>query len=180
MIDDQRRSGQHHEVSIMPTLVPIAIAIIRCDDRYLFLKRRNPPYENLWSMIGGKVNLGEHVREAAIREIIEETGTQHVDSYQYRGIVSERLVGVDGALSNHFLIFVGSAEISDFQGNHREGELALFSAEEVTDLSEQFLPSDLHMFNCFRERSVSSQLYEAELEHDNGTYKLRYYRKALD
>ncbi len=164
----------------MPTLVPIAIAIIRCDDRYLFLKRRNPPYENLWSMIGGKVNLGEHVREAAIREIVEETGTQQVDSYEYRGIVSERLVRVDGTLTDHFLIFVGSAEISSFQENHREGELSLFSAEEVTELSEHFLPSDLHMFNCFRERSVSSQLFEAELEHNNGIYRLRYYRKAVD
>ena len=107
----------------MSTIVPIAISIIRCDNRYLFLKRKNPPYENLWSMIGGKIGIGEHIVDAAKREIMEETGAQEVNSYGYRGMVSERLVLADNTLSAHFLIFVGSAEISDYREDHREGEL---------------------------------------------------------
>ncbi|MHA2432489.1 MAG: NUDIX domain-containing protein [Candidatus Thorarchaeota archaeon] len=164
----------------MPKLIPIAISILRCDDRYLFLKRRNPPYENLWSMIGGKINIGEHIVAAAIREVMEETGTRKVDSYECRGIVSERLVQADDTLSLHFLIFVGYAEISDYRENHREGELALFSLEEVNRLSDQFLPSDLRMFNSYRTTTDSPLLYEAELVHENGRYTLGYYRKARD
>lgn len=164
----------------MPTIVPIAISIIRFDNQYLFLKRKNPPYENLWSMIGGKIGIGEHIVDAAKREIMEETGTQKVNSYEFRGMVSERLVLADNALSAHFLIFVGSAEIDDYRENHREGELALFSLDEVNSLQDQFLPSDLQMFDCFRTTSDSPHLYEAELVHDDGRYTLRYYRKARD
>jgi ADP-ribose pyrophosphatase YjhB (NUDIX family) len=164
----------------MPTVVPIAISIIRCDNQYLFLKRKNPPYENLWSMIGGKIGIGEHIVDAAKREIMEETGAPNVGSYEYRGMVSERLVLADNTLSAHFLIFVGSAEISSYKENHREGELALFSLDEVNSLQEQFLPSDLRMFSSFRSASDSPYLYEAELVHDDGTYTLRYYRKAGD
>ncbi|MHA2601531.1 MAG: NUDIX domain-containing protein [Candidatus Thorarchaeota archaeon SMTZ1-83] len=164
----------------MSRIVPIAISIIRCDDKFLFLKRRNPPYENLWSMIGGKIGIGEHIVDAAKREIMEETGTQKVDSYEYRGMVSERLVLADNALSAHFLIFVGSAEISDYRENHREGELALFSLDEVSNMREHFLPSDLRMFSSFRTKSDSLHLYEAELVHEDGRYTLRYYRKAGD
>lgn len=164
----------------MSRIVPIAISIIRCDDKFLFLKRRNPPYENLWSMIGGKIGIGEHIVDAAKREIMEETGTQKVDSYEYRGMVSEKLVLADNALSAHFLIFVGSAEISDYRENHREGELALFSLDEVSNMREHFLPSDLRMFSSFRTKSDSLHLYEAELVHEDGRYTLRYYRKAGD
>ncbi len=164
----------------MSRIVPIAISIIRCDDKFLFLKRRNPPYENLWSMIGGKIGIGEHIVDAAKREIMEETGTQKVDSYEYRGMVSEKLVLADNALSAHFLIFVGSAEISDHRENHREGELALFSLDEVSNMREHFLPSDLRMFSSFRTKSDSLHLYEAELVHEDGRYTLRYYRKAGD
>jgi 8-oxo-dGTP pyrophosphatase MutT (NUDIX family) len=131
-------------------------------------------------MIGGKINIGEHIVAAAIREVMEETGTRKVDSYECRGIVSERLVQADDTLSSHFLIFVGYAEISDYRENHREGELALFSLEEVNRLSDQFLPSDLRMFNSYRTTTDSPLLYEAELVHENGRYTLGYYRKARD
>jgi len=164
----------------MPTIVPIAISIIRCDNQYLFLKRKNPPYEKLWSMIGGKIGVGEHIVDAAKREIMEETGAQKVDRYEYRGVVSERLVLADKTLSAHFLIFVGSAEIRDYREDHREGELALFSLDEVNSLQNQFLPSDLRMFSSFRTKSDSSHPYEAELVHEDGRYTLRYYRKAGD
>ncbi len=162
----------------MSTIVPIAISIIRCGNRYLFLKRKNPPYENLWSMVGGKIAVGEHIADAAKREIMEETGTEKVNSYEYRGMVSERLVLADNTLSAHFLIFVGSAEIDNYRNNHTEGDLALFTLEEVNGLQDQFLPSDLRMFNSFRTASDEPHLYEAELLREERRYALRYYRKA--
>ena len=90
----------------MTKTVPIAITILRCGKRYLFLQRRNPPYENLWSMVGGKIVPGEHVRSAAVREVMEETGAPEANNYEFRGLVSERLIESDGSLSAHFLIFV--------------------------------------------------------------------------
>ena len=163
---------------LMTLMIPIAITILRHGDRFLFLKRRNPPYENLWSMVGGKVVPGEHIQAAAVREVMEETGASNVSSYEYRGMVSERLIEGDGSLSAHFLIFVSYGEINSFIENHREGTLALFKEEEILSLESDFLPSDYHMFRCFRDRN-GPILYEAELLHDDG-YHLNYFRECGD
>jgi ADP-ribose pyrophosphatase YjhB (NUDIX family) len=161
-------------------MVPIAITILKCQDQYLFLKRRNPPYEGLWSLVGGKVSLGEHVQTAAIREVLEEAGSSSVHDYDYRGFVSERLVDTNSTLLAHFLIFVGYALIADFKRNHREGELSLFTFEEIDDISTDFLPSDLEMFKRFREKRCGPQMHEAELLYDGTKYHLIYYRAAHD
>jgi 8-oxo-dGTP pyrophosphatase MutT (NUDIX family) len=131
-------------------------------------------------MVGGKVGLGEHIRSAAIREVMEETGASEVLNYEYRGLVSERLIEPDGTLSAHFLIFVNYGEISSFSKNHREGDLALFTEEEIDTTKEQFLPSDYHMFKWFKNRSILGSTFEAELLHDNGRYHLNYYRESHD
>ncbi len=162
----------------MTSMIPIVISILRCKGQYLFLKRANSPYENLWSMIGGKVGIGEHIHEAAKREVLEETGAATLSNYEYRGLVSERLVRSDGSLVNHFLIFIGHGEIDSYRESHREGELALFTLEEINIRGSEFLPSDRFMFDCFREASDMLNVYEAELEHDHGNYTLNYYRKA--
>lgn len=164
----------------MTKMVPIAITILRCGERYLFLQRRNPPYENLWSMVGGKVGQGEHIRHAAIREVMEETGTPEVNNYKYRGLVSERLVESDGSLSAHFLIFVSYAEIPSFSENHREGDLTLFTEAEIESTKAQFLPSDYQMFKCFKDQGSIQSIYEAELLHDDTGYHLIYYRESGD
>jgi 8-oxo-dGTP diphosphatase len=161
-------------------MVPIAITILKCQDRYLFLKRRNPPYKGLWSLVGGKIALGEHVQNAAIREVIEETGASSVQGYDYRGLVSERLVDSRGALLAHFLIFVGHASIGDFKEDHREGNLSLFTLDEIDDTSADFLPSDLEMFKRFLAKNKGPQMHEAELLHDGKRYHLIYYRTTND
>lgn len=49
-------------------------AIVFKDGRVLLVKRSKPPSEGRWAIPGGGVNLGETLREAARREIMEETG----------------------------------------------------------------------------------------------------------
>lgn len=49
-------------------------AIIFHEDRVLLVRRGNAPSKGQWSIPGGKVKLGETLREAAEREIQEETG----------------------------------------------------------------------------------------------------------
>jgi ADP-ribose pyrophosphatase len=49
-------------------------AIVIRDGRILLVKRGSSPGKGLWAPPGGLVELGETVREAAEREILEETG----------------------------------------------------------------------------------------------------------
>ncbi|WP_300541522.1 NUDIX hydrolase [Maricaulis sp.] len=56
---------------------PIAgagIVVFRGDD-VLLIRRGKPPYEGEWSLPGGKIEYGETAAEAALRELMEETGT---------------------------------------------------------------------------------------------------------
>lgn len=49
-------------------------ALIIKNERVLLVKRDRPPAQNQWAVPGGKINLGETLQQAAVREIFEETG----------------------------------------------------------------------------------------------------------
>ena len=49
-------------------------AIVFKEDKVLLVLRGKPPAENLWSIPGGSVELGETLQEATEREIMEESG----------------------------------------------------------------------------------------------------------
>ncbi|MGY5874473.1 MAG: NUDIX domain-containing protein [Candidatus Thorarchaeota archaeon] len=163
----------------MTRVLPVVITILHCKDGYLFIKRRKAPYEGLWALVGGKVNLGEHIRAAALREVMEETSAPRVQNYDYRGFVSERLLDSSGSLLSYFLIFVGYAEIEDYIGDHAEGELAVFSRDDIETKITQFVPSDWYMFRQFVDGPETDTLYEVELVQDDG-YHLNYFRRAED
>ena len=49
-------------------------AIVFKNNKVLLVRRGKPPAEDLWAIPGGRVEIGETLREAAEREIMEETG----------------------------------------------------------------------------------------------------------
>jgi ADP-ribose pyrophosphatase len=49
-------------------------AVVHRRGRVLLVKRSNPPNKGKWALPGGLVELGEDVQEAAVREVLEETG----------------------------------------------------------------------------------------------------------
>jgi 8-oxo-dGTP diphosphatase len=80
-----------------------SVAVFRADGRVVLATRTKPPASDVWSLPGGKVETGETLEEAALRELMEEVG------------VAARIVGFnrhveiihrepDGRVSHHFVV----------------------------------------------------------------------------
>ncbi len=59
--------------------VDIVIFTVRENDlKVLLIQRKGPPYQGVWALPGGFINMGESLEAAALRELHEETGVQEV------------------------------------------------------------------------------------------------------
>ncbi|MEQ5835156.1 NUDIX hydrolase [Marinobacter sp. NFXS9] len=58
----------------MPHPRPAVIVILERDGAFLLVQRSNPPDNGLWGHAGGKLEWGESLEQAALRELKEETG----------------------------------------------------------------------------------------------------------
>ena len=87
------------------TIRPVAavLGVIVHDERVLLVRRSNPPDAGLWGFPGGKIDAGETIEEAAVREVYEETGLEVVS--QSREALLEAF-DYDGAgyLRYHYLM----------------------------------------------------------------------------
>lgn len=72
-------------------------AVVVDDDRLLLIRRAHGPAAGEWSIPGGRVELGETMVEAVVRELAEETGLEGVCGEL---IGSTEILGDDG----HFVI----------------------------------------------------------------------------
>jgi len=61
-----------------PMTAPVAAVGVIClrGDQVLLIRRGQPPRLGEWSLPGGRVEPGETLRKAALRELSEETGVQ--------------------------------------------------------------------------------------------------------
>ena len=53
--------------------IPAVIAMVIHDDKVLLVRRGKEPNKGRWGLPGGKIELGEAITEAALRELKEET-----------------------------------------------------------------------------------------------------------
>jgi 8-oxo-dGTP diphosphatase len=94
---------------------PGASAAIFRDGRVLLVQRGKPgAMHGAWSLPGGHIEPGERAREAALREVLEETGVQ-ADIVGLADVHDVLLEGPDGRLAAHYVLAV-------YFGRWRHGE----------------------------------------------------------
>ncbi|OGD81512.1 hypothetical protein A3A54_02785 [Candidatus Curtissbacteria bacterium RIFCSPLOWO2_01_FULL_39_62] len=154
----------------------VAASPVIYGDKLLFIKRTKPPYEGFWSMIGGKIEFGEDIEDAIVRETLEETGL-NVKFVSIKGVVVEHLQ-TDGKITNHFVIWVceTTAE-TDHAKTQTEGEVRWFTKGEMRQNRDLFIPSDYKMTEEFflRGRKRSLPVYKSKVTTDRQTYTLEYF-----
>jgi 8-oxo-dGTP diphosphatase len=104
-------------------LVGVGVIIIE-DARVVLVKRLHPPLQAEWSIPGGVLEVGELVREAAIREAREETGLT-VEPGELLGVYDRILRNPEKRVQYHYVLI-------DFLCRRVAGDLAAASdAAEV-------------------------------------------------
>lgn len=83
-------------------LVGVGSIIIE-DDRVVLVKRAHPPIQGQWSIPGGVLEVGELVREAAIREAREETGLI-VEPGELLGVYDRVLRNPEKRVQYHYVL----------------------------------------------------------------------------
>lgn len=89
-------------------------AIIIEEDRVLLVKRGHAPLLGEWSIPGGVLEVGETLREAAVREALEETGLT-VETADLLGVYDRILHDADERTLYHYVLI-------DFLCRRVEGE----------------------------------------------------------
>lgn len=96
-------------------LVGVGIFVLR-GDRCLIAQRGHPPGEGLWSVPGGRVEIGETLRAAALRELAEECGTDLRVRLLGIAIALDRItLADDGRVRYHYVLL-------DYVAEHVSGE----------------------------------------------------------
>jgi len=63
-------------VSIKVTVDIVLFSKEKGGEEVLLIRRKNPPFENMWALPGGFIDPGESPETAARRELLEETGIE--------------------------------------------------------------------------------------------------------
>lgn len=149
--------------------VAVAIAALIKDNKILLQKRDRGDYIGFLGLPGGKIEKGEHPSEAAVREILEESGIES-EFKNHLGFISEHLIE-DGNVIQHFLLHVCELEPQNTViKSNIEGVLEWFNLDNISEIREQIIPSDFLMiekiilnrekgyYNCILEKSGDSYI----------------------
>jgi ADP-ribose pyrophosphatase YjhB (NUDIX family) len=127
-------------------LVGVGSIIIE-NDRVLLVKRAHPPIQGQWSIPGGVLDVGELIREAAIREAREETGLI-VEPGELLGVYDRILRNPEKRVQYHYVLIdflcrriggelLAASDAAEVRWFTREELSALTLAEDTQDVIQK-------------------------------------------
>ncbi len=111
-------------------------AVITQDNQVILVRRGQEPSKGDWSIPGGLVNVGETLRDAAIREAFEETGLE-VEPTELVELVERIFRDDSGRVQYHYIL-------ADFLCRVRKGNL--LAGSDALD-AKWFRPDELPDLN---------------------------------
>ena len=111
-------------------------AIIIEENRVVLVKRGHAPLAGEWSIPGGVLEVGETLREAAVREALEETGLV-VETADLLGVFDRILRDADERTRYHYVLidFLCHRVSGELQAAGDADDARWFSQDEIGGLS---------------------------------------------
>lgn len=147
------------ETGVLPVVM---IAIIK-DKKICFIKRNKRPYKGYWGMVAGKMQVGESIKETAIREAKEETGLE-LEFHSLKGVLHEHAKENNQVKHSFVFFLVQLNALNDKLKPTEEGELSWFELDEIENA--KVIPSDLWMLKKFMDKTAN--VPEISMEEKDG------------
>ena len=121
-----------------PVPIAAALAVVVRNGRLLLVRRAKPPDRGRWGFPGGRIEPGEPLAAAALRELREETGVIAEDGRVLTALDSIHRDGT-GALAHHFVLAAVLCRWVSGEGAPADDalETAWFTPAEIADLAEE-------------------------------------------
>jgi 8-oxo-dGTP diphosphatase len=126
----------------------VVVRSVESSREVLLAQRANPPQQGRWSLPGGRVEWGESLHDAVLREVLEETGL-HVELTKYLETV-ERY-----SAEFHYVIV-------DYEATPTDLDQPAIAASDAVAVG-WFGPDDLAA--CEASGQLSDQLFEFLVAH---------------
>ncbi len=106
-------------------------ALIIYEEKIVLIKRKNPPYKNMFALPGGFVDIGETVEKATIREAKEETDLD-IEIIRLLGVYSDPKRDPRGHTVSICFITIGYGNV---KAGDDAGDVELFDIYSLPELA---------------------------------------------
>ncbi len=145
------------------------LCVIKNNENFLLLERIKPPHQGMFTPVGGKINPFESPKDAAFRELNEETGLT-LKTLKYCGILVET-----SSIQYNWINFVYCGETEYFQPQYcNEGVLKWINFKDIdkylipkTDMYiyKYIINSKIFMFNALYDNNIELISLTEEIEN---------------
>jgi len=150
----------------------VTISVVENENKILLLKRKKGLFSGMLGLPGGKIENGERIKEAAIREIEEETKIKSKFD-GIHGVILERLVEKN-KVKNEFLIFL--SELKPYRIPGPQPNCVWLDMNDLESCRDSIIPSDYEMINQIFVNKKPGY-YESIIIKSRDKYKLQSFER---